>query len=309
MGLVSYLYKKKFVCRYDKEVGVPYYSYQDFVNLRQDSFSFKNSKGDDIHYFFYYYDNYRVDKVILFCHGLGPGHVAYLREIECLAKRGYKVLTLDYTGCGESSGKNMRSLNQPTRDVMELLNLLKLKEEIVLMGHSLGGYTALNIINLRNDIKKAVILSGFLSMPLLLPTFIKSKSIVDKVLKYEKKIDPEYYALDNLVYSSTTNDKIFFIQSEDDQMVPYINALKVVEEIENPCIRKLRMNHRKHNPNYTDDAVKYMNGVFGKYYQLIKNKQIKTNQDKIDYFKDKSLERMTNQDQELFDQIQAFFEQ
>ncbi|MBP5642908.1 MAG: hypothetical protein J6X10_01560, partial [Bacteroidales bacterium] len=41
---------------------------------------------------------------------------------------------IDYTGCGESKGENMGSLNFPTRDVMELLDLLKLEQEAIIMG-------------------------------------------------------------------------------------------------------------------------------------------------------------------------------
>ena len=87
MFVISYLYKKHFVCRYDKEVGIPYYSYSDFKGLKQESYSFTNSKGIEISYFYYYYDNYKDDKVILFAHGLGPGHVAYLKEIATLAAK------------------------------------------------------------------------------------------------------------------------------------------------------------------------------------------------------------------------------
>ena len=151
--------------------------------MREES-SFTNSLGIDISYFYYYYPNYQKDKIVLFCHGLGPGHVSYLREIELLAELGFKVLTLDYTGCGESKGKNMRSLNQPTRDAMELLNLLQIKEEIILMGHSLGGYTALNLLSLRDEIKKAVVLAPFITIESLLTAFLKKKFIVSRILKY-----------------------------------------------------------------------------------------------------------------------------
>ena len=101
MGIISKLYIKNFVCRYDKEVGVPYYSFLDFDGLKMEAHSFINSKGIEIKYFYYYYPKYKDDKIVLFCHGIGPGHTAYLAEIEQLAKRGFKVLSLDYTGCGE----------------------------------------------------------------------------------------------------------------------------------------------------------------------------------------------------------------
>ena len=303
MGLVSALYVKNFVCRYDKEVGVPYFSTSDFNGLNEETYSFKNSNGVSISYFYYYFKNYRKDKIILFCPGIGPGHVSYFAEIVELAKKGYKVITLDYQGCGDSGGKNLSSLNQPSKDVNELLDYLKLDQEIVLVGHSLGAYTALNIINLRKDIHKAVIMSGFLSIPLLAEKLINSKFFVKRILRYEKKVSGDYFNIDNLAYLKETQDKLFFIHSIDDTMVSFDNSFKKVEEINNPNIKLLKLNGRKHNPNYTDEAVKYMNEVFGNYNYLIKTKKIKSNADKISYFKDVSIEKLTEQDQDVFKQI------
>ena len=67
-------------------------------------------------------------------------------------------------GCGESEGKALLSLNTPTSDVLELLNILNIKEELLLVGHSLGGFTVVNLMNLRDDFKKAVAISPFISI-------------------------------------------------------------------------------------------------------------------------------------------------
>ena len=306
MGIFSHHYIKFFVHRYDKEVGIPYHSRFDFTSLRQETYKFTNSDGIDIAYFYYYYDNYQKDKIILFCHGMGPGHTAYLAEINELAKAGYKVLTLDYRGCDKSGGDYLKSLNKPTRDVMDLLKHLKLEQEIVLVGHSLGGYTALNVINLRKDIKKAVILSGFIEMSSLLMKFVPNKFILNRILHFERKIEPLYYGIDNILYLKTTDDDILYIQSIDDGMVPYDIGLKIVEQINNPHIKTIKLNNKKHNPNYTADAVTYMNDVFGKYNLLIKNKEIKTDEDKINYFKNVSLDRLVEQDPEIIKAIVDF---
>lgn len=306
MGIISHIYKKQFVCRYDKEVGVPYYSHLDFKGLHQEAYSFINSKGVDIHYFYYYYDNYQKDKVVMFCHGIGPGHTAYLAEIEALARRGFKVLTFDATGCDRSGGKYLGSLVNPTGDAIDLLNYLNLKEEVVLVGHSMGGLTTLNVINLRKEITKAVVLSGFLSAGTEISVILKNKFIFSRIMAYERKINPQYIDIDNIEYLKNTTDDIFFIQSSDDAMVPYETALKVVEGIDNPHIKTLRVENRKHNPNYTDEAVKYMNDVFYKYNCLIKDKKIKTDQDKIDYFKDVSLPDLVRQDEGMWDEIASF---
>ena len=306
MGLVSYLYKKHFVCRYDKEIGVPYYKTSDFKGLKEEVFTFTNSKGIELKYFYFYYDNYKEDKIVLFLHGLACGHAAYFAEIDALARRGFKVLAIDYTGCGDSKGKCLGSLNTPTKDVSELLDYLKLDKQIVLVGHSLGGYTSLNTISLREEIKKAVVISGFLSIKTIGDALIKNNFFVKHILKYENKLYPEYKDLNNIDYLNKTTDDIFFIQSDDDTMVPYRIALEVVEQIDNPHIKKLKMSGRKHNPNYTDSAIQYMNEVFGNYYYLLKQKELKTDEDKINYFKDVSLAKLVEQDEELFDQIAQF---
>ena len=134
MGIIVKNYKESFLQRFDKDEAIPYYSTEDFPGLKCEQGSFKNSSGVIIHYFIYNYDNYNQNKLILFCPGIGPGHTAYFAEINTLCKAGYRILTLDYTGCGESKGKCLKSLNEPTRDVEDLLKHLQIHVPIVLVG-------------------------------------------------------------------------------------------------------------------------------------------------------------------------------
>ena len=306
MGICSHVYVKKFVCRYDKEVGVPYYVAEDFKGLHREAYSFNNSKGIEIHYFYYYYDNYQTDKIVLFCPGLGPGHCSYMAEIETLAKRGYKVLTIDYTGCGESKGKHLGSMNTPTRDVMELLDYLRLDKEIIMMGHSLGGFTSLKVLSLRNEIKKAVVMAPILAIEPMVLRASKSKFITYWVLKYERKVGKAYDKIDLPKYLGNVDKNILFISSVDDPMVPYETSLKIAEDTHNPHIQIIKMEGRKHNPNYTEAAVNYMAEVFGDFNRRVMDKKIASDEERIAYFKDASIARLTEQDQTLFDQIVAF---
>ena len=306
MGIISKVYIDKFVCRYDKEVGVPYYSYEDFKGLQQEEYSFNNSKGIEIHYFFYYYDKYKEDKIVIFLPGMGPGHSSYMAEIETLAKRGYKVLTLDYTGCGYSKGKYLGAMNAPTRDTMDLLDHLKLDKELILVGHSLGGFTALKVLSLRQEINKAVVMSPIITIESMVIKAAKSKFITKGVLRYERKVEKEYDLIDVPLFLKNTTDSILFIQSVDDPLVLYETSLKIAEETHNPHIQIIKMEGRKHNPNYTEAAVNYMNEVFGDFNRLTMNKKITNDEERIAYFKDVSLARLTEQDQDLFDKIVAF---
>ncbi len=107
----------------------------------------------------------------------------------------------------------------------------------------------------------------------------------------------------------TTKDKVLFIQSVDDNVVPYDISLKLVEQIDNKNIKTIKVNGRNHNPNYTDSAAKYLSEVFGQYNYLLKKKKIKTDEEKINYFKDVSLSKLTEQDEEIINQICNFIEE
>ena len=50
------------------------------------------------------------DKLIIFCHGMGPGHIAYTTEIAYFCNFGYPVLAVDSRGCNLSEGKNLKGM-------------------------------------------------------------------------------------------------------------------------------------------------------------------------------------------------------
>lgn len=308
MGIIKKYLQKVIYIRYDEDGAIPYYRCSDFLGLNVSEESFVNSKGVEVHYFFYNYDNYRNDKIVLVCHGLGPGHSAYLAEIEVLCKAGYKVLTLDYSGCGYSKGERMNSMNSPTRDVIELLNHLDLKKEIVLFGHSLGAYTSINVLNVRSDIKKAVVISGFISVKNEIASYTKSKLAGALVKRYEKRQDKEFGNLDNISFLKNTTDKILYIHSLDDQMVPYSVGLGEVLSYNNENIECITVDGKKHNPNYTVDAVKYMYEVFNEYRKLIKNKTLDTLDKRKEFMSDKSIKKMTEQDMDIMNKIISFID-
>ncbi len=303
MGLVSKIYQKRMLHRYDKDGFTPYLSNEDFPGLNKETHSFTNSLGAEISYFYYYYKDYNPNLIILFLHGLGPGHTAYLREIETLAKMGYKVLTLDYMGCDSSKGEKMPSLNEPTRDVDELLNLLKLKTEVVVIGHSLGGYTTYNIMNIRNELHKAVVMSGFLRPDIVLNYLMKVKIFSKAIARYEKKVEPKYFPIDNYKYINETQDKLLIIHSEDDPVVNYHAAIDPIVKANNANIEIVTVNGRGHNPNYSDNAAKIVTEVFSKYYNLKKDEDKKALMEKQDVW------AMTEQDIEIFNKIKSFIEE
>lgn len=308
MGIVVKKYKENFCQRFDKDPAIPFYSGDDFENLVCERGAFKNSAGEDICFFTYYYQGYRPEKLILFCHGLGPGHTAYLAEIETLCRAGYRVLTLDYAGCGGSGGERLTSVNAPTRDVTELTEHLKITEEIIPVGHSLGGYTALNAVRLLPNAHKAVVISGFIGVSDLMMGFVKLRLLANSVKRYEKKLMPQYGKADNLAYLASAKDKILWIHSSDDPVVNYKHNGGKVKKLNNPNVRVITAENKKHNPQYAREALDDMNAWLGEYYKLVNEKKLVTLEEKKAFFDDKPISRMTKQDPAVYSEIFDFLE-
>lgn len=306
MCIITNLYRKNFLIRYDKDDGIPYFSAADFAGLRVEQGTFRNATGDALQYFFYHYDGYDGDKLLLFCPGLGPGHTAYLAEIETLCRAGYRVLTLDYTGCGASAGARLPSVGAPTRDVLTLLDLLRPQAEIIPIGHSLGGYTALSLAHLLPAVKRVVVISGFMDISDEMMGFVKWRSLANVVRRYECRLEPRYGAPDNRAYLATTTDRVLWFHSTDDPMVSYRYNAEAVLHLANPHVRMVTVAHKQHNPQYTAEALATMQAWIGEYNRLVKEKQLATPEARQAYFADKPIARMTEQDPAVYDEILRF---
>lgn len=84
-------------------------------------------------------------RLVVFCHGMGAGHAAYMKEIARLCGDGFRVLAVDYSGCGDSDGKSMRSFAAGVKSVVAAIDYARVNfgDDIALVGHSWGGYSAL----------------------------------------------------------------------------------------------------------------------------------------------------------------------
>ena len=306
MGFIARKYREQLLCRYDKDGYTPYLSAADFPGLISDEGSFVNSVGATVAFFSYRYENCDPDKRVLFCHGLGAGHTAYLAEIEYLCRNGLQVLTLDYTGCDKSGGDGMLSVNRPTRDAIELLDFVKPTGELSVVGHSLGGYTALNVIRMTPTIKRGVIISGFLFSRQMLGHFIKNRFVHALVERAERKIDPEIARANNAAYLKETTDRLLFIASRDDPMVPFSIGAGLAETLGNDRLSFLIEENKKHNPTYTVEALAFMQNSFGEFNRLAADGTLKTLEEKQAFFADKPAAKMTEQDPRVMDAVVKF---
>ena len=315
MGIIIRNYHKQSIHRYDDLGYIKYFNVSDFPNLLKKEITF-TSCGNLLHGYFYNYPNPTKENLVIFCHGLGGGHLSYMKEIELICKQGYTVFSYDVTGCFSSSGKDIRCLSQSLVDLDNAIKYLKdnnvynTYKGIFVIGHSWGGYASCNIGKFHNDIKKIVDMSGFVSVNTIIndsipKSFIK-KMIVKKIMSFEKKQAPRYFDANITNDGLNPNIDYLFVQSTDDFVVPFKSNIGLVKN-KYPNSSFIIFDNKGHQPSYTVEGSRYLNEVFNNYNKLLKEKKIKTLDEKKEYFSHVDWDKATEQDTHFWNQVFEFF--
>lgn len=115
----------------------------------------------------YYKDNKNIKGVVVVAHGLGGGgHNQYMPLIDYFTTNGYYCYTYDACGNDLSEGYSVKGLPEGIIDLDFAIDHLKEIEEyqnlpIYLVGHSYGGYAAMNVLNFHPEVSGIVVLAGF----------------------------------------------------------------------------------------------------------------------------------------------------
>ncbi len=310
------IYKKNICTRYDGSPLLSYFSVSDFPGLQRKSFEFKGNFGQKLQGYFYYCNSPSSDRLIVFDHGMGGGHDSYMREIEVLAHRGYTVFSYDHTGCKESEGENTVGFSQSLCDLDFALKALRAGEykdaRISVIGHSWGGFATMNIPALRKDIESCVVFAGFISPERIIEQFFPGilKFYRPAVIELERNAHPVYSRADARNTLRNTNARILYIASSDDPTVKKeYHYDTLYEKFKNkPNIEFLLLDGRKHNPNYSDDAVAELSKMSEALQKGIKKKSFKTPEDCERFRSSWDWMKMTEQDLAVWDKIVDFIE-
>ena len=304
-------YKKMMCTRCDDKETVFYFGLKDFPGLKKTSHQFKSSMGHILQGYIYSYDNPISNKVVVFDHGFGGGHEAYMKEIEKLCQSGFCVFAYDHTGCMESGGDTLNGMAQSLCDLNDCINNIKntiFKDyDIYVMGHSWGGFSTLNISAIHTEIKKVVVLSGFVSVELLVNSFFNGilKNYRKVILKYESTLNPEfirYNAIDSLKNSEadvlliySTNDLLCQKETHYDLLFENLKDL--------PNINFVLEENKGHNPNYTKDAVVYLSEFQKARNKFLKSKKRLLVEEQLKFIKAFDWHKMTEQDEDVWQKI------
>lgn len=311
------IYRKQFLSRCDDNGTAFYFSAPDFPGLHSEPFAFPAAKGHTLQGYFYHYDNPIPGRVVVFDHGFGGGHRAYMKEIALLCHHGYLVFAYDHTGCMESGGENPGGLAQSLSDLNDCLTALKktaLKKtdrchdlDFSVMGHSWGGFASLNIAALHPEISHIVALSGFVSVEELIGQFFGGplKGYRKPVMKLERESNPGFVNYNAVQTLSNSNAKVLLVYSANDKMVlreiHYDLLKKGLSGRDN--IRFLLVENKSHNPNYTEEAVAYLREYTVALAQKQKKKELQTPQQKKAFLASFDWNRMTDQDPVVWAEI------
>jgi len=295
------------------DVGTAFYfSAADFPGLRQESCSFPSSAGHTLQGCLYSYDNPIPGRLIVFDHGFGGGYRSYMKEIELLCRHGYLVFAYDHTGCMASGGKTPNGMAQSLRDLDDCFKMLKSDSrfsglDFSVVGHSWGGFSTMNICALHPEISHIVVLSGFVSVKLLIESFFGG------ILKYYRKAiwelecrsNPDYVNFHGVESLSKTDAKVLLVYSDNDQRcsksVHYDTLAAGLADKEN--VELLLVTGKGHNPNYTEDAVQYLGEYLAALQQKTKKKELETTEQKSAFLASFDWDRMTKQDDTVWAKI------
>ncbi len=96
---------------------------------------------------------------VLMLHGIGGGHVAFAPQVETLAAAGYRAVAWDMPGYGHSAPIEPYTFKGLAQSCIDLIDALQC-EHVVLLGHSMGGMVAQEVVARRPERVSRLVLCG-----------------------------------------------------------------------------------------------------------------------------------------------------
>lgn len=290
--------------RYDKNPLLKYFTASDF-NLTANGFSIGKLKG----FIYEKEDIPRKPEVVIFAHGMGPGHIAYTTEIAYLCNQGYRVVAVDSLGCNFSGGKNIRGMYEGARTVVKTIDYVKSElkaENIYLVGHSWGGYSVL-CASKERKVDKVVAISAPSSPVKTL--YEGASKVISK--PFSAILCPFWWLINLLKFGYKGNAsakksilkssaKFLLVHGDKDKVVTHAKAVYYGVYGEN--VTKFLAENKAHNPYNTALAEAKLAELS---LSLYKAKKM-TEEERKEYFNNFDYTIATQEDSEVMAQISSF---
>ena len=312
---IEKIYRGSLFVRNDNPHGIFYFAPEDFPGLQAHAYQFTAKAGHELKGWFYHYDDPKPGRLVVFDHGLGNGHRAYMREIERLAREGYLVYSYDHTGCNRSEGEHIHGLSGSLSDLDDCIRALVTERgfderQISVVGHSWGGFSTLNILAYHPNLKSIVAMSGFISIPAMQKQAIPFiLSLFGKGLfELEKSTNPGFAESNAIEVLSNTDRPVLVIHSVDDATVDYKSNFRALSRAlgHKTNIEFMLVNGSGHSPQYTADAFAYKEQFFKDLKKLRRQGRLAKSEQKSAFIKGYDWLRMTEQNPDVWNKILGF---
>ena len=100
---------------------------------------------------------------VLMLHGIGGGHLAFAPQLETLAQAGFRAVSWDMPGYGHSDPiepYTFKGLAEKCIELIEALMRTASRPAVNLVGHSMGGMVAQEVVLRRPDLVQRLVLCG-----------------------------------------------------------------------------------------------------------------------------------------------------
>lgn len=293
--------------RFDGAPTLPYARARDF-GIEEERFSFPTDKGWVLSGSRYYKKGIKPKALVIFFHGLGDGRASYVRSICLLAKAGYLVYAYDNTGCMESEGNKIYSLEHSAIDQEYFFKWLENDEKAkglkrYSVGHSWGGYGAAISSKKEYKVEKVVDIAGFndpldvviSKLPNKLHIF---KPIMSLVLK---TMTPKYGCLKSSSVMNDSSAKFLYIQGTEDKDVTIKQGYESLKDNLNKDVKieYIIKENRGHSVYKDISSDKYVE-------KILKEGILSTSVTKNT---EMDLMKATNEDKEIWKRIYEFLDE
>ena len=314
---ILHAYKKTAFARYDGDGLTEYFSPEDFPGLFCRELPFPSRLGHTLAGYLYSYQIPREGRLIVFDHGFGGGHRAYMKEIELLCRHGFLVFAYDHTGCMASGGAGTRGMSGSITDLDDCLSFLKSDARFAhlslsVIGHSWGGYAAALSPALHPDLSHVVVLSGAISLRAIVRTFLGGLLAPYRraVAKLERETNPNTAELNAAEVLKKTQAKVLCVYSENDHLIrAKLHYKPLKKALSGKAGAKLMLEKNKgHNPNYTEAAVAKLSAYLKEKALFRRERPHATDAEKAAFRARFDFHAMTEQDARVWNEIFAWLE-
>ena len=314
--LFSKIIKKKFdavLGRYDGDPAFRYCSPSDFPELKVEPYDIEGDLNIMLKGAFYYLETLQPEKLIVFDHGIGAGHYAYLKEIDYLVKNGYTVYSYDHTGCVATGGRGILGFAQGINDLDHVLTALQKDARFStvprkLMGHSWGGYACMNVSALHPEVTHVVSLAGFLSARSLVEQYIPRAFLKysQEVMCRERQHNPDYADMDARESLLKSRARLMHLQSRDDAKVKFALCCEPLSAAlaGRPHTEFLVVDRKNHDPQRTEAAAAANNAMLSALQK--QKKGLKTPAQQAAFRSAYDWDQITEQDPAVWQKILTF---